>query len=770
MKIIATVALSYFCTGWVALLLAIPPGFASSVWLPAGLALAASVRFGREGVIGSYIGSLAVVSWNLLHNSPDTPSWQSILMASVAALGSATQAWFGAALIHRRLKSLALEDENDVIWVLVAGGPVSCLVAASIATLALVLGGALQISDWFLNWLTWWVGDTIGAILIAPTLLMLSAGRRSVSMQRRQWAVAGPSFLLLVAVVATFVYMREYTERERIEEFNTTAGNFESLFVSTLERNRSNLLLLRDSLPDDNDASFELFSHYAQFIRNNRNWLVYLAWVPYASAQNYLQIEQLLHRNGAVIPYIRYPSGERPDFARGANAYPLLWINDARDNAALLGLDFSNERAVKKAFEDAAQGNAAVYSAPILFPRHGETIQTIIGVAPAFDTGGGEPKLRGYLIGVVDFYGLVSSLLQYTQTESTLQIKLHDAEQYAKTKSSTSVLYTWVHQLDLINGNRLLEISALPGKDDKNWLVWSVLTFGLLFTGILSSFLLVITGRTATVQREVELKTEALQETVSKLERASRAKSEFLASMSHELRTPLNSVIGYTRRVLNRYGDRLDDRGRDALETALRNGHHLLDLINDLLDVEKIEAGQMQLFFEYLTAESLMESVVKSVEPMALEKNLKFSWSCQPGMHAFYADGKRVTQILLNLLANAVKFTEQGFIHLDAKVARRNGVDGILFSVSDSGIGISDEDSVHIFQRFSQLSGRISKRVEGSGLGLSLVKSLTELHDGLVSFDSKVGYGSTFRVWFPCNRPAMTGETCTQSVSTTTNT
>lgn len=761
-KIVALVTLFYFIIGKLALLLAIPPGFASSVWLPAGVALAASVRYGRLGVIGSYLGSISIVAMNVAQTSANTVTLSAIVIAAVVAFGAAAQAALGAYLIKAKLKSLALENENDILWLLFAGGPISCLISATVATTALVLGGALETSDWFVNWLTWWVGDTIGAILIAPNLLLLGESKKHPFLRRRQLAVAGPSFILLLVVVATFFYMREYSEREKSNQFNSAANSFQSLFQAYLERNRNNLLLLRSSIDPAAPGFEESFSNYSAFIRNNKTWLAYLAWMPYVTQQNHFQTESQLRQTGAVIPYIRFPSGERPNFELGAEAYPFLWVNNIKDGVALMGLDFSSEEVVKRALTDALQQNYPVYSAPFLFPFHGNSIQTVIGVLPVFDKAapydaqiGSKKYLKGYLVSVIWMDELIREAFSYSNREPYLEVKLFEGEQYYKDNPvPVKNALKWVQRVDAVSGNWLLEISPASRRADKNWLVWSVLTFGMLFTGILSSFLLVITGRTATVQREVEIKTEALQETVSELERASRAKSEFLASMSHELRTPLNSVIGYTRRVLTRYGDRLDERGRDALETALRNGHHLLDLINDLLDVEKIEAGQMDLYFEYLTAESLMETVVKSVEPMALEKSLKFTCSYQQNMPAFYADSKRVIQVLLNLLSNAVKYTEHGFIHLDVKSAKRNGVEGIEFAVSDSGIGISEEDAARIFQRFSQISSRISNRVEGTGLGLALVKSLTELHNGLVSFDSKTGYGSTFKVWFPCNHPA----------------
>ncbi|HET8706411.1 MAG TPA: ATP-binding protein [Pseudomonadales bacterium] len=761
MKTVAGVALVYFLAGCFALLLAIPPGFASSVWLPAGVALAASVRYGQKGVIGSYIGSICVVAWNVAHTSAQSLSVKPVAIAGIVALGAASQAALGAYLIRRKLKSLLLEDEREIIWLLLAGGPLSCLVSATLATSALVFGGVLQVEDWFVNWLTWWVGDSIGAILLAPSLLLLSQFPRQPQQARRQLIVAGPSAVLLLVIMATFFYMREYSERQKLHQFDAAANNFRSVFQGYIERNRSNMALLRTFLDPDAPDFATTFSNYSVFIRNNKSWFTYLAWLPRVVDANHQQTETLLRESGALIPYIRYPSGERPNFGWGAEAYPFLLVNKAGDGTALQGLDFSNEPVVKRAMTEAVQKNVPVYSSPFLFAYQGNSIQSVIAVEPVFKSSGlpaeqlNEKNVRGFLVSVIWLDELLRETFQYTENQTFLDVKIYEADQYYKDhpESLAQGSLRWIEKLDKLNGNWLLEITPKFYASDKNWLVWSVLTFGMLFVGILSSFLLVITGRTAAIQREVQLKTEALRETVSELERASRAKSEFLASMSHELRTPLNSVIGYTRRVLTRYGDRLDERGRDALDTALRNGHHLLDLINDLLDVEKIEAGQMQLYLEFLTAESLMDSVVKSVEPMALEKGLKFTWSCQPNMAGFYADSKRVTQILLNLLSNAVKFTEQGFIHLDVKSAKRNGQEGVQFSVSDSGIGISDEDGARLFQRFSQLHGRISQRVEGTGLGLSLVKSLTELHSGLVSFDSRVGYGSTFRVWFPCNPP-----------------
>jgi signal transduction histidine kinase len=229
------------------------------------------------------------------------------------------------------------------------------------------------------------------------------------------------------------------------------------------------------------------------------------------------------------------------------------------------------------------------------------------------------------------------------------------------------------------------------------------------------------------------------------LEVASQHKSQFLANMSHELRTPLNAILGYTELVLdNIYGD-VPERARSVLERVQSNGKHLLGLINDVLDLSKIEAGQLKLSLEDYSIRDVVHSVFSVVEPLAGEKHLALKVELPNDLPVAHGDERRLTQVLLNLVGNAVKFTDAGEVVIRA--AANNGQ--YTLSVQDTGPGISPADQVKIFEEFQQADASTTKAKGGTGLGLSIAKRIINLHGGCIRVSSELGSGSTFFIDVP---------------------
>ena len=250
---------------------------------------------------------------------------------------------------------------------------------------------------------------------------------------------------------------------------------------------------------------------------------------------------------------------------------------------------------------------------------------------------------------------------------------------------------------------------------------------------------------------ELKWREEALLRAKEDAELANRTKSEFLASMSHELRTPLNAIIGFSdimgEEMLGPLGNaQYQGYTQDISESA----RHLLALINDILDAAKIEAGQMSLAEEVVNPRSLMESVRRLVAPRAERANLSLELRMPDSVPALCADKTKLKQILINLISNAVKFTpEGGRIELRAEAAE-NGE--FLFMVGDSGIGIEADDIARAMAPFGQVDSRLSRKFDGTGLGLPLAKSLTELHGGSFDLVSQPGIGTTVTVRLPASR------------------
>lgn len=247
---------------------------------------------------------------------------------------------------------------------------------------------------------------------------------------------------------------------------------------------------------------------------------------------------------------------------------------------------------------------------------------------------------------------------------------------------------------------------------------------------------------------ELRLRSDDLAAAVRELERASRAKDEFLASMSHELRTPLNGVLGMAEVLRSGIHGPLNERQQRCLQVVDEGGRHLLSLINDILDVAKIEAGRLVLQPEPCSVFGMCRASVAMVQTAAERKQIDLKIEVDPEATPVTADPRRLQQILFNLLSNAVKFTPSGGrVSLEARVDREHRE--IRFTVSDTGPGIAAEDFRKLFKPFTQLDARLAREHGGTGLGLALVRHMTELHRGRVDVESEPGQGSRFTVALP---------------------
>jgi len=237
-----------------------------------------------------------------------------------------------------------------------------------------------------------------------------------------------------------------------------------------------------------------------------------------------------------------------------------------------------------------------------------------------------------------------------------------------------------------------------------------------------------------------------IEEKSRQLEAASRHKSEFLANMSHELRTPLNAVIGFSEVLLERMFGEVNEKQIEYLEDILSSGRHLLSLINDILDLSKIEAGRMELELGAFDFRQALENALTLVRERATRRGVGLELSVDERLGEFVGDERKIRQVLLNLLSNAVKFTPEGG---RIGVAATLGDGAVQIAVSDTGIGIAPEDQEAIFEEFRQVGGDYAQKREGTGLGLTLARRFVELHGGKIWVESAVGKGSTFTFTLP---------------------
>lgn len=260
----------------------------------------------------------------------------------------------------------------------------------------------------------------------------------------------------------------------------------------------------------------------------------------------------------------------------------------------------------------------------------------------------------------------------------------------------------------------------------------------------------VIGVKDITLRKQTE---ETLDEAIRKAEQASRVKSEFLANMSHELRTPMNSILGFTRRLITKIGDQIGEQHKDALITVDRNAIHLLGLINDILDLSKIEAGKMDLKVTRFDLTGVLRDVIEQTAPLTDGRPIDMTSELCDSELLMDGDRVKTVQIVTNLISNAIKYTEQGSVvvrlHRDDKQPNQ-----AIVEIADTGVGIKEEDRIRLFRKFSQLDGTTTRKVGGTGLGLFITAQYIAMHGGTIDVDSVHGEGSTFKVTFPVILPA----------------
>lgn len=769
LKIILLTALSYFIAGWLGQMFAIPPGYATVIWPASGVAIAACLLFGYWPIVGVLLGS-ALVNIAIGY---DNTGQINILLPVLIALGSALQTAVAYTLVRHFIgKKLEFYNVRHVLSFIALAGPVGCLISASTGTSILYGFDLLSSDQVLLNWLSWWLGDSVGVVVLVPWLAVLFRKHFAVYYDHPLRVLLALSIVSLTTVILTLSTAYFEINKQR-QAFNSSADLSSTLLSERIKNSVDILYSMAGYIRGSGKVTVPEFQYFSESIMSQDRAIKALSINHVLEEQDIVSYEanmSLLHgfpfsvkeRNaeGDLVSV-----GQRDRYVSVGLIYPL------EPNIKALGFDVYSETSRRAAIQNAIRLNSAVPTAAITLVQGNKAVLMFL---PTYK----QQKLFAMATGLFEIGDLSSRILDRVSTpgvEVYLVDRQADKAPYILASSANALLdvnaliegvnnehFPAIHRSMIPVGAHQWELIHIARSKfiEQPWGTHFVLVGGLFVAGLLGWVLSLVFSHAAQVERQVAERTKelskanlALRESGEKLQQASlaaqeanQAKSRFLANMSHEIRTPLNGMLGSLSLLKSQS---LNIEQMKLVELAHQSGDALLDLVNDILDLSKIEAGELELEPQYFNLQDLLEDAASLMRLKAEEKKLTFIAPETLLPEAMvYGDRLRLRQVILNLLGNAIKFTPTGgSVRL---MAKRTVLDDAAatyrLSIQDTGIGISDSLQQRLFQRFRQADASTTRRYGGTGLGLAISKELIEAMEGQIGVESQLGVGSTFWV------------------------
>ncbi len=702
----AGLAAGYAAAAKLGLLLALPGTNATLVWFPAGLALGAILRWGPRLWPGVALGAglsnlffLTELGWAL-------PA--ALAAAGSAAVGNTLEALVGAYLIRRFTGESRPFAQGAHVFVFVVGG---ALVATTLSATVGMATNGLATGQWGgagSIWLTWWLGDAVGVLVVAPLVLAWQAPDWTPARRRR----AGETLLLAAGIfaVAWVVFTYAYTVN----------------FLVVL------LLLVAVFRLGQFGAAVVVFCLcVASAARIAQGHGIVAGWTRHEALlvnQSFIGVMAVATLLLAAILRERAAAGE---MARASAQQIRLILENLADLVAVLDLE-GRHIYYSPSYQAILGGSEQLRGASFFAHVHPDDVAAVRAAFVETVRRGAGHRLE---------YRLVDKDGRPRQLESQSSLIRDDEGQVAQVvvvcrdvteRRRAAEEVRRLHE-ELQHHAEQLERRVAERTNDLQG------TQGALMNLV----------------EDLNEKTRELAHAKDRAESADRVKSAFLATMSHELRTPLNSIIGFTGIILDGLAGPLNPEQERQLTMVQNSARHLLALINDVLDISKIEAAQLEVVRGSVPVPETIERVVGLVRPLAQKKALELRVELEPGIATVTSDQRRVEQVLINLLNNAVKFTETGGVTL--RVSRGTWATAagpkpaVHFAVRDTGIGIKPGDLASLFQPFRQVESGLTRHHEGTGLGLAICRRLAELMGGAITVESEWGRGSLFTFTLPAD-------------------
>ncbi|UTF61803.1 ATP-binding protein [Gilvimarinus sp. DA14] len=864
---IVLLALAYWSVGLLALTLAIPPGFASAIFPPVGMAIGAVMLFGARLLPGVFLGSVLL---NL------TVGWQNagkltasgVVLAAGIALSTAA-----AVLLAKKLSSLILQGrqaftrEADIVSLLIVTGPVACLLSASGGVGVLYGLDVVRAEAVASSWWTWWIGDSIGVALALPIMYIFFARPREV-WRGRMITVGLPIAAATALMIVVFVRINK-AELDRLDKsFQQLSVPFAANFASALE---SQLGVLKSI-----DGLFQASEHVtlADFTRFNEHSLEgseVLHAVSWNARINHAQrgAEELSQSQQGLPATIteRADNGELVPAPRRDDYVYVKYIVPAAGNEKAQSFNVGGVPSRRAALEQSAASGEARMTMPIQLVQDTVTSKALLVFYPVYFKEATLPSwqnVKGFATAVVVMEQLITQMVSDYGEQAGFTVTVDYVG--AQTEGLASVggdpvsdlasLLRFEQTYPFAGAAVRITLEPTTAFVSKHYssLTWTVLAGGFLFCALLGGFLLSLSVRSERIRELVQERTaelssilssatdailtidgsgsvhrynpaalelfaverEQLQRSsittwldafagantqvkqvldarlntmfettlttpdeqrhavevgVSKMElgtdphyvvmlhniterkKTEKLKSEFVSTVSHELRTPLTSIVGSLKLVLAGVTGEITPKTHSMVAIARDNAERLSVLVNDILDIEKLDFDQLKIDIAQVPVIATMEHVIQQMRGYAEGFDVQLTQHTSAdlsGQDCVAADSHRLIQILTNLLSNAIKYSDPGSQVILS--ARREGQE-LVFSVKDSGRGMPDYFRKQIFQKFSQADSSDKREKSGTGLGLYIVKALTEKMHGSISYESELGKGSEFFIRLPLSPP-----------------
>lgn len=765
---ITLLAIAYYVSGRLGLLLAVPPGYATAMWPPSGLALAALLLLGYRFWPGVLLGSFAVN----LFTSFNPRDMSTILMsggiAAVISLGATLQSLAGAWLVRRYVAfPTTLERARDIGLLLLLGGPASCLINSLVGVCILTAAGAIEPDKSPFNWLTWWVGDTIGVVVFTPILLVLFTPHSAVS-ARRKVIISGTLVGIFMLTISTFLAASSWEHERQRNLFEMQASAMSSRLEEKISQYRSTLHAIAAFFAASQTVERDEFRTFVTPLFSRLPGILALSWNARITDAERKHHEASMRSAGFPDFSIRDAAeGTMKPAARRDTYFPVTFIEPHAANAAAQGFDTYSEPARRAAMDSARDEGRAWSTGRIQLVQEGGVKPGLLLFRPIYRNGLPHETLeerRQNLLGYVAGAFLIPDMLEID--EKTLQSNglrltiedvsvpegthmLYDSGVAGKTSAAKTAPLTWISRLPVAGREWKLTFTQNPEytATHQSWNVWLVLAGGLIFTGLAGAFLLVVTGRTDSMEREVARRIaaeESLRRYARDLEHSNQDLEEFAHIASHDLKEPLRGLHNQATFLVRDYAAQLNDKGVHRLRRLMYLSELMERLVSDLLHFSQL--GRAELAVRQADPGAMIDEIRFSLESFLKEQNARIVVP-QP-LPPVICDKVRMTEVFRNLIINAVKYNDKpdkiieiGFF---PSLETSRGLKVGVFYVKDNGIGIEPEFHEEIFRIFKRLQPPPTEKVEGTGAGLTFVKKIIERHGGEIWLESTPGKGTTF--------------------------